>query len=71
VSNIDPTPMYPFGHGLSYTRFGYSGFELSADEVPTDGELEVSCVVHNEATAPGPRSSSSISRTRWRTSPGR
>ena len=53
VSNIDPTPMFAFGHGLSYTRFGYSGFELGADEIPTDGELEVSCMVHNEGDRAG------------------
>jgi hypothetical protein len=40
--------MFPFGHGLSYASFGYSDFAISADEVPTDGEVEVSCVVHNE-----------------------
>jgi beta-glucosidase len=47
VSATDPTPLYPFGHGLSYTRFGYEGLELSREEVPTDGELEVSCTVVN------------------------
>jgi beta-xylosidase len=53
VSNLDPTPLFAFGHGLSYTRFGYDGFELSAPEVPTDGELEVTCVVHNEGDRAG------------------
>ena len=53
VSNIDPTPMFAFGHGLSYTRFGYADVELSADEVPTDGELEVGCTVRNEGDRAG------------------
>ena len=53
VSNIDPTPMFAFGHGGSYTAFGYSDFSVSADEVPTDGEVHVSCVVHNEGDRAG------------------
>ncbi|TRO58282.1 glycoside hydrolase family 3 N-terminal domain-containing protein [Streptomyces sp. IB201691-2A2] len=53
VSNLDPTPAYPFGHGLSYTAFAYDGFELSAEEISTDGEVEISCLVRNTGDLPG------------------
>ncbi|MBO8191986.1 glycoside hydrolase family 3 C-terminal domain-containing protein [Streptomyces oryzae] len=53
VSNLDPTPAYPFGHGLSYTTFAYSGLSLSAEEIPTDGEVEISCQVSNTGESPG------------------
>jgi beta-xylosidase len=47
VSNLDPTPLFAFGHGLSYTTFEYAEIALSAGEVATDGEVEISCVVRN------------------------
>jgi beta-xylosidase len=53
VSSVDPTPRFPFGHGLSYTAFGYRDLELSHDAVPTDGEVEISCVVTNTGTRRG------------------
>ena len=44
-------PLYPFGHGLSYTRFAYSGLKLSRPSVGRDETLEVTLDVKNT----GPR----------------
>jgi beta-xylosidase len=52
-SSVDPTPLFAFGHGLSYTTFEYSDLVVSADEVPTDGTVEVSCTVANTGTRAG------------------
>ena len=52
-SSVDPTPLFAFGHGLSYTTFGYSDLVLSADDVPTDGAVEISCTVRNTGGAAG------------------
>lgn len=43
------TPLFPFGHGLSYTRFAYSG--LAARE--KDGRLQLSFTVTNTGTLKG------------------
>jgi beta-xylosidase len=40
-------PQFPFGHGLSYTRFELDRLELSASQMPLDGTVEVSCTVSN------------------------
>jgi beta-xylosidase len=53
VSNLDPSPLFAFGHGLSYTSFGYSDVALSADAIPTDGVVEISCVVRNAGERAG------------------
>jgi beta-glucosidase len=41
------TPLYPFGHGLTYTTFSYSDLRCEPAEMPADGEMEVSVVVTN------------------------
>ncbi len=52
-SSANPAPLYAFGHGLSYTTFGYDDLEMSGTSVPTDGAIEISCTVRNTGTRPG------------------
>ncbi|MFD7695535.1 glycoside hydrolase family 3 N-terminal domain-containing protein [Streptomyces sp. NPDC059805] len=53
VSNIDPTPAFAFGHGLSYTRFDWSDLSVVAEEVPTEGEFALSFTVRNAGDRAG------------------
>ncbi|MFE1555727.1 glycoside hydrolase family 3 N-terminal domain-containing protein [Streptomyces sp. NPDC058734] len=51
-SSVDPTPLFPFGHGLSWTSFTCS--ELSVDPVAaTDGTVAVSVTVRNVGEVAG------------------
>jgi hypothetical protein len=47
ISTLRAKPLFPFGHGTSYTTFAVDDLRLSAAEVPTDGELTVSVRVRN------------------------
>ncbi|MEO6531988.1 MAG: glycoside hydrolase family 3 N-terminal domain-containing protein [Pseudolysinimonas sp.] len=51
VSNIDPTPAYWFGHGLSYSSFAWEG--LAASGADFDSELTLSLTVRNTGTRAG------------------
>jgi beta-glucosidase len=46
------TPLYPFGHGLSYTKFQYSNFTAQA-RVSTGEKITVSATVENSGDREG------------------
>lgn len=46
-SMLDPTPAFPFGHGIGYGQFAWSDAAISPVSVPTDGVIEVSLTVSN------------------------
>ncbi|WP_339919709.1 beta-glucosidase BglX [uncultured Flavobacterium sp.] len=41
------TPLYPFGYGLSYSKFEYSNLELSQKSFSDNGQMEVSVTLKN------------------------
>ena len=50
---VNGEPLFPFGHGLSYTTFDYGQITLSADQIGADGKLTISIPVKNTGHRPG------------------
>ena len=55
---VNGEPLFPFGHGLSYTTFKYSNLKLSAEKVKAGGELNVSVEIKNS----GPRAGDEVAQ---------
>ncbi|MFD7132452.1 glycoside hydrolase family 3 N-terminal domain-containing protein [Streptomyces sp. NPDC059894] len=53
VSSLDPTPLYPFGYGRSYTTFAWEDAEVPDAEIGTDGSYDLSLTVRNTGGRPG------------------
>jgi beta-xylosidase len=52
-SSVDPTPLFAFGHGLSYTSFEYADLIVGPEEIATDGTVEITCTVRNSGARAG------------------
>lgn len=50
---FDGDVLYPFGHGLSYTRFAYGRLSISEPVMKADGQVTVSVQVRNEGDRAG------------------
>ncbi|WP_339221183.1 glycoside hydrolase family 3 C-terminal domain-containing protein [Paenibacillus sp. FSL W7-1332] len=50
---FDGDVLYPFGHGLSYSRFHYSGLSLSQPKITAEGSVTVTVAVKNEGQLAG------------------
>jgi beta-xylosidase len=60
VSTVDPTPLFPFGHGISYTAFEWADAQVDGRpagaqtvQVGTDGAVSVSVSVRNTGDRAG------------------
>jgi beta-xylosidase len=53
TSSVDPTPLFPFGYGLSYTTFEWLDPRVDTAETGTDGSVTVSVAVRNTGARAG------------------
>ncbi len=51
--DVNNSPLYPFGYGLSYTNFKYGDLSVNKTELHGDDELKVRTTVTNMGKYPG------------------
>jgi beta-glucosidase len=51
--DMPTTPLYEFGHGLSYTTFDYANLQISPRQIRPAGEVQVSVEVKNTGSREG------------------
>jgi len=50
---LNGKPLFPFGHGLSYTQFAYSNLKLSKKSIAENGEITVTADIKNTGNVKG------------------
>jgi beta-glucosidase len=50
---INGKPLFPFGHGLSYTEFKYGPVEVSSADVKRDGKVSIHMMLTNSGSREG------------------
>jgi beta-glucosidase len=50
---LNGKPLFPFGHGLSYTTFAYSNLKLSAKQIKANGSITATVDVKNTGEVAG------------------
>lgn len=51
--DMPTAPLYPFGHGLTYTRFAYADLRVAPDRATADDDVTVSFELRNEGERAG------------------
>jgi beta-glucosidase len=49
----DSSPLFEFGHGLSYTTFKYDDLDITAPSIRSTGDVQVSCKITNTGNREG------------------
>ncbi len=52
-TDVEKTPLYPFGYGLSYTTFKYSNLELNGNSFKIGDDINVSVTLKNTGNLKG------------------